>query len=44
MPKEFEIAENGVKEDVDLGSRIKDSLLPNLVLEGELFLILLNVV
>ena len=38
MTKEFEISESGVKEGVDLGSKIKDSLLPNMVLEGGTFL------
>ena len=32
MTNEFEIVEIGVEEGVDQGSRIKDSLLPNLVL------------
>ena len=32
--KEFESVEIGVEEGVDLGSRVKDSLLPNLVLQG----------
>jgi hypothetical protein len=31
-PKAFEIAKIGVGEGVDLGSRIKDSLLSNVVL------------
>ena len=35
--KEFKIANIGVKEGVDLGSKIKDSLLPNLVLYGGMF-------
>ena len=30
--KKFEIVEIGVEEGVDLGSGIKDSLLPNVVL------------
>ena len=34
MTKEFEIAEIGVEEGVDLGSRIKGSLLSNVVLQG----------
>ena len=32
MIKEFEISEISVEEGVDLGSKIKDSLLPNVVL------------
>ena len=32
VTKEFEIIEIGVEEGVDLGSKIKDSLLPNVVL------------
>jgi hypothetical protein len=32
MTKEFEIDEIGVEEGVNLGSRVKDSLPPNLVL------------
>ena len=32
--KEFEITEIGVEEGVDLGSEIKDSLLPHVVLGG----------
>ena len=32
--KEFEIVKIGVEEGVDLGFGIKDSLLPNVVLEG----------
>jgi hypothetical protein len=30
--KEFEIVEIGIEEGVDLGSKVKDSLLPNVVL------------
>ena len=32
--KEYEIAEIGVEEGVDMGSGIKYSLLPNVVLQG----------
>ena len=35
--KELEIVEIGAEEGVDLGSGIKDSLVPNVVLKGELF-------
>ena len=34
MTKEFEIVRIGVEEGINLGSKIKDSLLPNLVLQG----------
>ena len=34
MTKEFETIEIGVAEGIDLGSIIKDSLLPNVVLRG----------
>ena len=34
MTKEFETIEIGVAEGIDLGSIIKDSLLPNVVLGG----------
>ena len=37
MTKEFKIIEIEVEEDVELGSGIRDSLLPNLVLWGGLF-------
>ena len=39
MTKEFEIVEIGVEEGVDLGSEIKDSFLPNLVLKGKFFMV-----
>ena len=35
--KGFEIIEIGVEEGIDLGSRIKDSMLFNLVLQGKSF-------
>ena len=41
MTNEFEIVEIGVDEGVDLGFIIKDSMLPNVVLQEGFYLLIL---